>query len=293
MDGLEENIHYSDCLYDVSRLCAETSNQIQLFLSSQTALQLSSTVPTVLSEATILEMTSYNATDIAKFVTKQTDSLFERKPELKTQSEKIEMQLNKKAGGMFQWVKTITDQLIVDAQPENIDQVLEDLPSGLVNTWNRVFMRFNQKSQRNREKIQRTLLWLFVAARPLSAIELKVAIDFPRDVQSMPRWDSDHYGILPESDASFAQELDELLGPLIEIHLASDSLHYVQMAHPSLRTALTANHLSAEDALASYTFDSGDAHSSAAMTCMQLCSISSLALANSFGSRPAFFILYA
>lgn len=295
IDGVDELPLPGQTLGALSLLYEQApTGKVNLMLCSQTTRMLRDANSELLESTISYAITDYTSSDIQKFIQRRTRELVSNKPEFSHQQDQITSSLEQKANGMFQWVKTTTDQLALDATPESLDEYLNDLTSEMADGWERVFERLGYSSLRHRKDARKALMWLHAATRPLSATELRIAMNPPVDYTELRNMASNSQQVLLERDAAYAKEFQTMLVPLIEINKASNSLHYIQLAHSSLRAALTAPGSLGTNTVQSWIgFSAKEAHCEAAMTCMNICAKSTFAMANAFGSQPIFMVEYA
>ena len=235
-------------------------------------------------------ITNYSGDDINKFAETKTAELVLKKPYLQGKEQDIVSTLQSGAQGMFQWVNASIDDLEEVLSSEEVERSLKNLPSGL-STYAKLFDRINLKSEDKIERIMTALRWLAVSARPLTALELTTAIVLgEKSERDALEWifKADH------EDAQLAKEIHALLGSLVQIDLDETNTHCVQLAHPSLRIALTTYGAPKnEAALSSFKFSANSAHRLCTQSCMLVCSNSSFSHANAFGTSQAPLIGYA
>ncbi|KAI9774787.1 MAG: hypothetical protein M1840_000003 [Geoglossum simile] len=237
-----------------------------------------------------IPITDHTQADIHKFVEVEVAELIKRKPKLGSKEQEIVRKLQSGAQGMFQWVSASIGHLLKDVHvPEDVDKSLEDLPQGLTSTYSRMFQRVAKMAPFLQLRVKVVLRWLAVSARPLTALELKVAImleDDPKKAIDFIKENKYNY-------AELVQELRTLLEDLIQIDQLEDSTHSIQLVHPSLRKALTSEISLDNQAITNFKFTDEKAHRGCALACMQLIQHSAFSHANAFGISQAPLVEYA
>lgn len=92
----------------------------------------------------------------------------------------ITHKLEEKAQGMFLWVSFQLDDLCEASSDAIIRKILDDLPHGLVETYQRILTKIHKSSIRS-DLARRIFKWAACACRPLSIEEMREAIAFDAD----------------------------------------------------------------------------------------------------------------
>ncbi|KAF9233307.1 hypothetical protein BU15DRAFT_24064, partial [Melanogaster broomeanus] len=90
-----------------------------------------------------------------------------KRPKLLPYRDEIVLSLLQKADGMFRWVQCQLDRLSSCRTNHDINKVLDTLPNGLYETYDRILSDVNEK-EFDGWIAKNTLLWLIGALRPLS-----------------------------------------------------------------------------------------------------------------------------
>lgn len=269
---------------------ANGRRNVRLLFFSQGIEDIHQELINTFSFPAIISITDHSQADIAKFVEVEVADLIKKKPKLSPKEQDIVQTLKTGAQGMFQWVGASIVHLNNDINvPEDVDRCLEDLPQGLTSTYDRMFLRIAKMHPMMQLRVKIALRWLAVQARPLTALELKVAIMMEDDPDK-----GINFIIESKYDyAAIVQELRRLLEGLIQIDQLEDSTYTVQLAHPSLRKALTSEVLLDNQSITPYKFTDEISHSGCAFTCIKLVQQSALSNANAFGISQAPLVEYA
>lgn len=92
----------------------------------------------------------------------------------------INLNLHKKAKGMFLWVRLVTANLLEKGSLLEIETAMNELPDGLDKAYDRILNRFRCVNDSLRRRIFKIFHWLSVTRRPLSVHEVidGIALDF-------------------------------------------------------------------------------------------------------------------
>ncbi|KAL8848571.1 MAG: hypothetical protein Q9221_006404 [Calogaya cf. arnoldii] len=113
-----------------------------------------------------------------------------RDPDL---AKNITDELVDKAHGMFLWVFFQLDDLCEAPSDALIRKTLQNLPNGLVETYDRILKKIWRDTVK-RDMVRKAFMWMGCARRPLRIEELREAAGFETNQKS---WDSD---MLPDAD---------------------------------------------------------------------------------------------
>jgi ankyrin repeat protein len=115
--------------------------------------------------------------DLDNFVAVRADELAKRKGWDAVQ-ESISKMLSSNAEGMFLWVKLVFDFLLEESTLlDDVDDVLQSIPAGLDEFYDRVMTKISSHPSRKRIA-QKSLDWIIYAFRPLTLDELQAALSF-------------------------------------------------------------------------------------------------------------------
>ncbi|KAL9065694.1 MAG: hypothetical protein Q9157_007389 [Trypethelium eluteriae] len=85
----------------------------------------------------------------------------------------IQRKLVEKADGMFLWVSLVLNSLESVYSPQELHEIVEDLPSDLSELYERILRRIcDERNPRNKERASRILRWICYSKRPLTKFEL-------------------------------------------------------------------------------------------------------------------------
>jgi ankyrin repeat protein len=150
--------------------------------------------------------------------------------------------LSERAGGMFRWVSCQLDRLR-QCLPPSVRRILDELPEGLDETYERILMEINVAS---RKHARRLLQCLTVASQPLRVDELAevLAVDFDAD------------GTIPKLNVDWRWEDQEravlsTCSSLVEV-ITTDDSKFVQFSHHSVKEFLTSDRLAASSGRISF-----------------------------------------
>jgi hypothetical protein len=244
----------------------------------------------------IVCITDHTQPDIDRFVELEVADLVQQNPRLHAKRDEIVQKLRVGSQGMFQWVSASIGHLKKDVRdPADVAQCLDDLPKGLSSTYGRMFLRIESMSDFMQLRVKVALRWLAVPARPLTSLELKVAVmlgDDPDDhanlqeVASFIRKQSHDY-------SEYAREFRSLLEDLVQIDHSGD-VPTIQLAHPSLRKTLSSEPNPSKDgAMGPYKFSLERAHKECSLACIQLIRHSTFSHTNAFDVSEAPLVEYA
>jgi hypothetical protein len=295
VDGLEEALQMTEkreaYKHFIQHLTFVNGNRnIRLLFLSQGTEEIYQELVKGFDFPATIPITDHTQADIYKFVEVEVAELMKKKPQLGSKGQDIVQKLQSGAQGMFQWVSASVGHLLKDVHaPEDVDRSLEDLPEGLTSTYSRMFQRIAKMAPFLQFRVKVVLRWLAVSARPLTALELKVAImleDNPQAAMNFIKGDKYNY-------AKLAQELRTLLEDLIQVDQLENSTHSIQLAHPSLRKSLTSEISLDNQAITPFKFSEEKAHRGCALACMQLIQHSAFSHTNAFGISQAPLVEYA
>ncbi|KIJ68138.1 hypothetical protein HYDPIDRAFT_25582 [Hydnomerulius pinastri MD-312] len=167
IDALDECIDLQDLLDVLLRL---NDGRLRLFLKSRTEQIIAETfvgLPSISPN----DMIGAIEDDIQLHITKELCSrrkLRTLEGGLKTE---ISSLLLKKADGMFRWVQCQLDALDKCRSIAQIREVLRSLPKGLYEIYERILAAIDDR-ELDRKIVQRALLWLVAALRPMTILEV-------------------------------------------------------------------------------------------------------------------------
>jgi hypothetical protein len=280
----------------VEHLTFVNSNpNIRLLLLSQGTEDIHQELIKSFDFPTSICITDYTQADIDKFVEVEVAELIKQKPQLFVKEQEIVRKLQSGSQGMFQWVSASIGHLNDVQVPEDVDKCLDDLPQGVASTYSRMFQRIKGKADYLQLRVKVALRWLAVSARPLTSLELKVAImlgdnpEKPENLEKVAKFISeDKYNY-----TEYAQELRTLLEDLVQIDQFGE-VPTLQLSHPSLRMTLTSEpNLFDDGPIGPYKFSFEKAHEECALACIQLIRHSTFSHTNAFGIAEAPLVEYA
>ncbi|KAI9872454.1 MAG: hypothetical protein M1830_001605, partial [Pleopsidium flavum] len=111
--------------------------------------------------------------DIYRMVVEEVKQLYLEDESL---DQAVSRRLIEGANGMFLWIRLMIDQLSQQATIEEVEEALEDLPTGLNDTYGRLLLRILNYSPAKRTIAEKILRWMVCASRPLSVAELGEAL---------------------------------------------------------------------------------------------------------------------
>jgi hypothetical protein len=269
---------------------ANTNRNVRLLFFSQGIEEIHQELINGFNFPEIITITEHTQPDIDKFVEIEVADLIKRKPKLRSKEQNIVRTLQGGAGGMFQWVSASIGHLSKDVNvPEDVDKCLEALPQGLTSTYNRMFHRITEMISFRQLRVKVALRWLAVSARPLTVLELWVAIMLEEDPEKAMNFIKEQ----KYNYAELAQELRTLLEDLVQIDQLEDSTYCIQLAHPSLRKALTSEISLDSQHITPFKFSDEKAHRGCVLACMRLIQHSAFSHTNAFGVSQAPLVEYA
>jgi hypothetical protein len=286
--------------------------QLHVMIVSQATNSISLAIRNTLPHCVEIDICRYTEGDIANFVQTKGDILMRDRPKLQESRERIVQSLTKGAQGVFQWVNGAFKLLEKYAgDVEGIDNLLEDLPPTLTQTWEKVFMRLPSGNEAvdAQRKIRLALKLLAVHARPLTAAELYYAYTIgtigskEENDRAFKTIDGEVKRLLRGSekfkDNQYAiEEIRGLLDSLVEIDPQKGT---VELVHNSVRQALLLpddierrfqSSTGKELRLVGYQFTGREAEAAAAELCMRIVQSSTLSHATSFATTPIPFVEY-
>lgn len=268
---------------------------IRLLLSSQGAEDIHQELVKCFDFPATLCITDYTQADIDKFIEVEVAELIKQKPQLSIKEHEIVRKLQSEAQSMFQWVSASIGHLKDVQVPEDVDKCLDDLPQGLASTYSRMFQRTKGMAEFLQLRVKVALRWLAVSARPLTSLELKVAVmlgdnpETPENLEKVVKFISeDKYNY-----TEYVQEFRTLLKDFIQID-QSGEFPTIQLTHNSLRKTLTSEpDLLNDGPIGPFKFSFGKAHKECALACIQLVRHSTFSHTNAFGTSETPLVEYA
>lgn len=215
----------------------------------------------------------HNSSDISTFVREKLRLLDH------CDKEEVERSILSRVNGVFLWVDIVVKQLLQHLDDgrtrEDIRSLLNSVPKDL----GLVYQRLLESIEPHEQQRTFTLLqWVLLAKRPLSPLELYVALSFspPRRYSSLKEWKASGDAIKTESQAR--QVLRSQSRGLLRFcnEGGKDTVHFV---HESLREYLKSGGLQKLCPNADIT-TSPIGHSAIAMTCINLLRVSELEIHN-------------
>ncbi|KAG6332075.1 hypothetical protein ID866_7013 [Astraeus odoratus] len=173
IDALDECMdqELDDLLDVIPRL---NVGHLRVFLSSRPE-QIIKDAFVGLPSLSLQERSAFLAKDIRIYITKELQTR-RRLRNLPAQlREEIRSVLPPKANGMFRWVQCQLDSLSRCITAAQIRQVLESLPKGLNETYDRILLAIHEKEFHG-PFVRRTLTWLVVALEPLHIQQILEAV---------------------------------------------------------------------------------------------------------------------
>ena len=152
-------------------------------------------------------------------------------------------QILEKSNGNFLWTSLALQELEATNSEEQIVEVLESVPEGMDDVYNRILNRISA-TPRNVELAKAILRWVVCAARPLSVEELKEAIKL--DIRETPH--------------NLEKDAGTICGHLVYV----DNKQRVQVAHQTVRAYLIRDGLSSD-----FAIDRPQTHSRLAEVCLK------------------------
>lgn len=212
VDGLDELRDSSAIAESLKRLTEETTNVQLIWLSRDLpvlGIQLNSLLKIVLTPAVM-------SGDIDNYISAQLqDFPFEDL----TIRDRIFEKLSSNANGMFLWVHLMLRTLRTATSPQEINELLCDLPIGINVIYSSILDKLAKEPLRRRMIAKRVLLWVCCSARPLHWNELAsvLALDQAREQ-------------MVELKKPFKYAVLELCCPLIEYLPQSDTFRPIHLS---------------------------------------------------------------
>lgn len=121
----------------------------------------------------------------------------------------LKRRLFERAGNTFLWVSLVLDMIMKSAETseESLHRLLDDLPEGLDNVYEKILQR---TQPRHKEKLERILRIVTQSMRPLSLEELNIA-------QAIQESDASEADIRPRLELMMERTLQKLCGPFIKV----------------------------------------------------------------------------
>ena len=191
--------------------------------------------------------------DIDEFVYQQLSNLPTDDPELLNQ---VFEKLSQAANGSFLWGSLMIKSLKSATSPQEILQILSDIPIGLDETYTAIVNKLAKEAPRRRALARKIVLAICCSARPLSWDELQLILAF----EKYPPY-------LTESMKPFKPAVLELGGPLFEYNPTIDQF---RLSHLSVREFLLSspNNYRLDEAAKTFFIREAEGHSELAEICI-------------------------
>ncbi|KAH7160235.1 ankyrin repeat protein [Dactylonectria estremocensis] len=243
VDALNETPHEEELVKALLQLCAQHS-KIRILVTCTREPLVSS--PAI--KERVMDVDFVN-NDIEAYVLHRlaTESCF------RVLSPKIHSEIQQKiisgADGMFRWAKLCMDRLSVLRTGRDVKDALQNLPTTLNDSYVAIFGRI---LNHDREIAREALTWLCFSLRPLTLDELAEAV------------------VLRETDVDIDDDC-RLTRPLLIVDICRDlvsrSDNFVTLAHDSIRTFLTSQHIRGTP-VAFFALDPAAAHARILRKCL-------------------------
>ena len=145
--------------------------------------------------------------------------------------EQIQETLLLKSGGMFRWVQCQIDQILPLRTIRAIRKAMEDLPSGLDNTYERILA---QVPRHHIDIVRKVLQWLCFALFPMTLAEMHDAVAIEPDLDFLDE----------ECQLSSPQDILDLCNSLTTVTSAGN----IQLAHASVKDYLLSDKIKTSSA---------------------------------------------
>jgi len=170
-----------------------------------------------------------------------------------TDKEDLSQQILERSGGSFLWVRLVMDELESVYGYESMLEIIQNIPQGMIGYYARASSDM-AANEREKHISQAILLWVVLAARPLTVFELSHALELDINVH------------LP----SAKHAIEGLCGNLVSVDRTTGIVH---MVHSTAREFLLT------DDAGEFQIHSSEAHEQIALVCLRL-------LANSSQMKP-------
>jgi ankyrin repeat protein len=149
-------------------------------------------------------------------------------------------QLAEKCEGMFLWIRLQKDQLRGSKNTKQLQNIVKDMPIGLIKTYERNWKTLQNHSPADRDRAFAILRWATFALRPLTVSEITEALIVRSDNDgTTPQWDE-----LPDNidDEYINSEIIDICGGLVETRAEKPGsearFRTIHLIHPSVREFL-------------------------------------------------------
>ncbi|RMZ90014.1 hypothetical protein DV736_g2766, partial [Chaetothyriales sp. CBS 134916] len=150
--------------------------------------------------------------------------------------ERVIQALTKKADGMFLWVNLQLDSLCHSSKAQRddlVEEVLENLPEGLEDTYIRILERIENQSEYMRGLALNCLGWMIYARRPLSIEELQDALATNSSCKCRQDLRPDSVKVILEACGNLLEEANDTIRPIhysVQEFLTNPATESLQLA---------------------------------------------------------------
>lgn len=175
IDALDECSDLSDCglISLLLSLIGKTRLRLRTMLSSRAEPDLRNLLNTYQS-VSITAMKTHS--DIETYISTTLKSSTLAPLQQGRLIKHITQKLMAKSNGQFLWVRLVLHELCKASFVHEIDEILDDLPTGIAQAYLRVFERLGREPRRRQQVATALFRWLTCTERPLSLVELEFAL---------------------------------------------------------------------------------------------------------------------
>lgn len=223
IDGLDECPDAAELVNSVLRLIESDVLNLNLLAFSREDSALHRALD---GHVTIAITPDDTMDDMTKYLEESLEDM-EHLFETDEDSKEVKDTILHRANGVFLWVRLVVDSLQNASFPEEVDQLLNDLPVGLDSALTRFFDRLVAPGAPQAKLVAQTLEYLVVSQRALSLDEICGLLSLRPETKHIARG---------RKTDRLSQILHRLLGPVIRITNPSNS---VELVHLSIKEFLT------------------------------------------------------
>jgi ankyrin repeat protein len=222
LDGFDEYNRLDDArtefLQRLKKATERTLSKILIFSRDETDIKAELSPMMVQSVGHVMLECRISKEDVRHDISLFSKSVVERKLPKKDDDLKQSLagQLVEKCEGMFLWVKLQQDQLRSGKNTKQLQNIVKNMPTGLIKTYERNWNAIQNRSPEERNRALAILRWTTFAMRPLSVSEITEALIVEPNDNDGADLQLDE---LPDSidDDYISSEIVDICGDLVEV----------------------------------------------------------------------------
>jgi ankyrin repeat protein len=247
LDGFDEYNRLDDArtefLQKLKKATQRTLSRILIFSRDETDIKAELSPVMVQSAGHVMLECRISKEDVRHDISLFSKSVVERKLPKKDDDLKQSLagQLVEKCEGMFLWVKLQQDQLRSGKNTKQLQNIVKNMPPGLIKTYERNWNAIQNRSPEERNRALAILRWTTFALRPLSVSEITEALIVEPNDNDGADLQLDE---LPDSidDDYISSEIVDICGDLVEVRAQKPGdlagTRTIHLIHASVREFL-------------------------------------------------------